>query len=142
MDSENFEVAPTQPVMRSAHKIWMVPTVFVANQSFFFKKRDINKSVSIQDLYRKYRGTCQICLQKKNINEFSREHVFPKAKGGTDHEENLTLTCKRCNSLKSDIYPYYNINGHILKPKVFATPFFIPEMNEMRDEWIPYLFKE
>lgn len=141
-ENDNIVISPDQPVMRSAHKVWIIPTVFVANEQFFYRKKDTKKSVSLADLYRAHKGICQICLQRKPINEFSREHVFPKSKGGTDHVENLTLTCKKCNSIKSDIYPYYNIKGHLLKPKNFGTPFFMPDEHEMREEWLPFLFQE
>lgn len=138
----DLAIAPNQPVMRSAHNVWLIPTVFVANQSFFYKKKKDKKTVSLQELFRRYSGVCQICYNAKPLSEFSREHIFPRAKGGTDDPENITLTCKQCNSNKSDIYPYYNIHGHILKPKNFGVPFYMPAEKEIRDEWLPFLFLE
>jgi len=30
------------------------------------------------------------------------DHIFPKSKGGTDHESNLVAACRPCNSGKRD----------------------------------------
>ena len=34
------------------------------------------------------------------IRNFSVDHIVPKAKGGTDHLDNLQLLCSACNSTK------------------------------------------
>lgn len=139
--TNNLVVSPDQPVMRSAHNVWPIPTIFVANQAFFYKKRKEKKSVSLMDLYKAYKGICQICLQHKQLKEFSRDHIFPQSKGGTDDAENLILACKQCNSHKSDIYPYYNVRGEMLKPKkFFNNGFFMPEVHDIRPEWESFLF--
>jgi cytochrome c1 len=33
----------------------------------------------------------------------SAEHVIPQSKGGTNHSDNLTLACQRCNSMRGSI---------------------------------------
>jgi hypothetical protein len=45
---------------------------------------------------------CGYCLsiQKYVLGILEIEHIHPKAKGGTDEEENLWLACRLCNSYK------------------------------------------
>ncbi|AFZ58974.1 HNH endonuclease [Anabaena cylindrica FACHB-243] len=45
---------------------------------------------------------CGYCrsLQKYVLGILEIEHIIPKAKGGTDDEENLWLACRLCNSYK------------------------------------------
>ena len=45
---------------------------------------------------------CGYCrsLQKYVLGLLEIEHIIPKAKGGTDDEENLWLACRLCNGYK------------------------------------------
>lgn len=42
-------------------------------------------------------GGCGVHFQKRNLTV---DHIVPKSKGGTDHQENLWLLCGACNSSK------------------------------------------
>lgn len=44
-------------------------------------------------------GYC-LSLQKYVLGILEIEHIIPKAKGGTDDEENLWLACRLCNGYK------------------------------------------
>lgn len=44
-------------------------------------------------------GYC-LSLQKYVLGILEIEHIIPKAKGGTDNEENLWLACRLCNGYK------------------------------------------
>ena len=48
------------------------------------------------------KNRCGYCLvpQKLVSYKLEIEHLFPKAKGGTDEEENLWLACRQCNLSK------------------------------------------
>lgn len=134
---------PDQPCMRSASEVWPIPTVFITNSSFFFKSRKAKSglAVTLKDLHKHYKGICQICLRPKRISEFSKDHVLPRSKGGSDHDFNLVLACKSCNSRKGSEYPYKNVLGQVLKgAHIYSTGFFRPEENETREEWKPFLF--
>jgi hypothetical protein len=41
---------------------------------------------------------CTYCGDR--IGPFEKDHVYPKWRGGSDHETNLVLACRRCNQLK------------------------------------------
>ena len=43
---------------------------------------------------------CQGCLHRKLITDLVVDHILPKARGGTDHPDNLQLLCHNCNSRK------------------------------------------
>ena len=51
-------------------------------------------------LYGKQEGLCKGCEEHFPFKNFTIDHITPRAKGGTDHEENLQLLCNYCNSLK------------------------------------------
>ena len=57
-------------------------------------------------LKRKIRGQaenrCGYCLLPQSLNPtlLEIEHILPTAKGGTDDEENLWLSCRLCNGYK------------------------------------------
>jgi hypothetical protein len=45
---------------------------------------------------------CEYCLSPLNFSpdSFSIEHIIPRAKGGSDHPDNLALACQGCNNHK------------------------------------------
>lgn len=138
-------LAEDTPCMRSANKVWALPTVFKVNESFFFNKKKKNvkgeETVTLRQLYAYYQGVCQICYEHKHFSEFSKEHIFPRHLGGTDDSSNITLTCKRCNNLKGHQYPYHDKFGNPLQGiKIYKTGFFMPDKSLMREDWKPFLF--
>lgn len=51
-------------------------------------------------LYGEQEGLCSGCGEHFPFKNFTVDHITPRVKGGTDHEENLQLLCNYCNSLK------------------------------------------
>jgi len=49
------------------------------------------------------RNQCGYCLslQKYVLGILEIEHIIPKARGGTDDEDNLWLACRLCNNFKA-----------------------------------------
>ncbi len=49
------------------------------------------------------RGCCEYCLSqvKYSSGPFSKEHIWPKVKGGSDDFDNLVFSCQGCNNIKS-----------------------------------------
>lgn len=147
-----------QPVIRSAPKkvdgvetetVWILPTVFICNHSFFFGKKKKksasgikSEKVTTKQLWKRYGGVCQFCLKPiKTMAEASHDHNFPRSLGGTDGYENAVLMHKNCNSNLGSLYPKYDIEGKLITPKkVYATGFFVPDGIKVREEWKSYLF--
>jgi hypothetical protein len=54
------------------------------------------------EFLKKFNFTCQYCGRKAPEVVFHIDHIIPKAKGGKDILENLTLACDECNIGKRD----------------------------------------
>ena len=46
---------------------------------------------------------CAYCGEKLSNNEVDVDHVFPKARGGSNHVSNLTASCSHCNRQKGSM---------------------------------------
>ena len=53
-------------------------------------------------LFGRQEGMCAGCKILFPFPNLTIDHVVPRAKGGTDHLENLQLLCAACNSIKGD----------------------------------------
>ena len=53
-------------------------------------------------LYGKQEGYCNGCKGHFPFRNMTIDHIVPRSKGGTDHEENLQLLCGACNSTKGN----------------------------------------
>lgn len=54
-------------------------------------------------LLEKFNRKCFYCGAKAIPLE--KEHILPKAKGGTDRVDNLTISCRSCNEKKGNLHP-------------------------------------
>ena len=53
-------------------------------------------------LFGRQEGKCNGCQTEFPFRIFEVDHVIPRSRGGTDHEENLQLLCSHCNRVKGD----------------------------------------
>ena len=53
-------------------------------------------------LYGEQEGHCAGCATHFEMRNLEVDHIIARAKGGTDHIENLQLLCGNCNSIKGD----------------------------------------
>lgn len=60
--------------------------------------------VSLDWLYKKYRGVCWICRKFCPRDKASRDHLKPWSLGGTNDKSNLALAHKSCNSKRGNGY--------------------------------------
>jgi acetyltransferase-like isoleucine patch superfamily enzyme len=129
-----------QPALRSASQEWAIPTVLVCTNHFGFHPRK-GDNVTLKTLFNVYKGTCQFCLKPIPYSQATKDHLYPKSKGGTNHDFNMVLACRKCNSEKDNIFPYYDINGNEVKPrKLMHSGVFIPDIQDIREEWKPFLY--
>ncbi|AAL40344.1 putative bacteriophage protein gp82 [Burkholderia pseudomallei] len=55
-----------------------------------------------QRILRRDSGLCQPCLQAGRVTVATAvDHVISKARGGTDHDENLQAICRDCHAAKT-----------------------------------------
>lgn len=127
-----------QPVLRSGHDVWPIPTVALTTTRFF--KHKPNGKVTIQKLAKHYKNICQICNNHFPTSELTIEHVVPRAKDGQTDESNCIPTCRSCNSQKADTFPYFDVDGVDLEKKVKTLPtFLVAAGTERRKEWEDYI---
>lgn len=158
--SRKISVIPEQPFLRSGSNsayvdnIWVIPTVFVANEDFFFKRKRLRKERSenndgnvalppLKEVYDYYKGTCCFCFRKIKLSEASREHIHSKAFGGKNHDDNIALACKPCNSRAGHAMPKMDVHGNPVEAKMKIRPahYVLPPNVKARPEWAPYLFQ-
>lgn len=53
-------------------------------------------------LFGQQEGECAGCRMDFPFKIFEVDHVIPRARGGTDHLDNLQLLCPHCNRVKGD----------------------------------------
>lgn len=70
---------------------------------------------------------CWYCGKEMNPTKLTKDHVFPRSKGGDNDMDNIIMVCKTCNSSKGDMdlfewyceirkqWPPINILVHYLK---------------------------
>jgi 5-methylcytosine-specific restriction endonuclease McrA len=48
---------------------------------------------------------CMYCTREFPPQKLTRDHIYPKSRGGKDRWENVVAACKRCNQHKADQTP-------------------------------------
>ena len=123
------------PVLCSQHDVWPIPTIVAVTNKFY--RRHAKKKLLVTDLAKIYGNTCQYCLKKYPIAQLTIDHILPRSRGGSDDHSNRTLACRKCNSSKSSIFPYHNVNNQpVSAPQI---PDVIVSAYEMRPEWSTFL---
>jgi len=137
----NVSLFNDHPSLRSAgDKQWAIPTILLCTQHFGFYSK-APETISLKRLYSVYKGTCQFCLQHIPYHQATKDHLYPKSKGGTDHTFNLVLACRKCNNTKDSIFPFFDVEGKEVKPrKIMHSGVFVPDTEEVREEWKPFLY--
>lgn len=141
--NRNVATYPDQPCLRSSSMDsiieWPIPTIIMCKSNFGYSSRR-NVAVSLRALYKHYKQTCQYCLDKIPFDEATKDHAFPKSKGGSNDDTNLILACRSCNNKKDSHYPYFDVNGVVPKPKPLGFHgVYLPRGIEMREEWRPFI---
>jgi 5-methylcytosine-specific restriction endonuclease McrA len=63
-----------------------------------------NKDVRMrrESLFYRDHCRCVYCGKELTLRSLTLDHVKPRAKGGTHTFDNVSISCKKCNNLKSD----------------------------------------
>ena len=131
------------PAMRSVDTLWAVPTIVIVPGYFGRHSKHVkkNRPINLRQLYAIYGGECQYCLKKMPYTAATRDHVVPRSRGGGNSDDNIVLSCKKCNLKKSNKFPYYNIHGSEVRPKILRDIEFsaLSEKVNIREEWKTFL---
>lgn len=73
------------------------------------------------------RGCCEYCQSQERFcpSSFSVEHIVPRSKGGSNHRQNLALSCQGCNGAK-----YVKTRG-----RDSVSGEIVPLFHPRRDRW-------
>lgn len=78
------------------------------------------KRGKLRTIHKRYKGICFYCKEKTMFDVFDKnptlDHYMPKSKGGSNKNENLVLSCRKCNSAKADLMPEEFLTTTILTP--------------------------
>ena len=130
IESSRYDLFPNHPHLRASRDSFPVPTIILTTARWTYKT---NTQPTVKYMYKRYKGHCQICGEKKPMEDMSIEHILPKSLHGTNDDFNLTLTCKPCNNKRGNIYPYLGHDGKPLEP---PRPLpFLHIFGSARDEW-------
>lgn len=129
------------PAVRSVDREWPVPTIEVVPGYFGHSSRKKNRNITLRQLYRIYDGICAYCHKEMPFAAATRDHVFPRSRGGSNETSNLVLSCKRCNLKKGSKFPYFDIRGAEVKPRVLSDMDFVEVTCKVnrRPEWEIFL---
>lgn len=130
VNSSHDEFYADQPYMRTAKNLYPVPTVLLTTARWSYK---CSNTPTVKYMYKRYKGVCQICGDKKSQSEMTLEHILPKSLHGTNDDFNLTMTCFSCNNKRGNIFPYESYNGNNLKPPKHINNLHV--FFDYREEW-------
>lgn len=129
-----------QPYIRSAPNAvtgeeskHFIPTIAICTNHFGIHGRK-GENMTLRAIYSIYKGICQYCYEHISFHRATKDHVYPKHLGGSNHDFNLVLACRECNNAKDAAYPYLDINGKEPKPRRVINGFVV-DMENMRPEW-------
>ena len=98
---------------------------------------------SRHNVYARDRGRCQYCGKRVTRDEFTYEHVIPRAQGGRTSWDNVVVACVPCNQKKAGRTPLQagmKLLSTPVKPK--KLPDFAPQISYregMPDSWKSWL---
>ena len=135
-----------QPCLRTSRAEFPVPTIVVI-PGYFGNYSDAKKkhtrTSSLRQIFNLYGGICVYCKKEVKYSLATKDHVIPKSKGGSNYDANIVLSCKRCNNKKGSKFPFFDIEGSEVKPKILKDAEFslLADRIDMRTEWEMFLTK-
>jgi 5-methylcytosine-specific restriction endonuclease McrA len=89
--------------VRTARTIYRVPAVIRYLDGSAHGRRSVR--FSRENVYARDKGRCQYCGVEVRKNEFTYDHVIPRAQGGKTRWENVVVCCLPCNQQKGSRTP-------------------------------------
>lgn len=91
-------------IVRTVSREFAVPAVirFLAGASGWRKR---GARFSRENVFTRDKGKCQYCGTACRRDDFTFDHVTPRAKGGTTRWENVVVACLDCNQRKANRTP-------------------------------------
>lgn len=142
--NERTDFNEDTPSLRSAKAEFPVPTIVVIPGyfgNFADMKRKETRTSSLRQIFNLYGGVCQYCHKEIKFSLATKDHAMPKSKGGVNYDSNIVLACKKCNNKKASRFPFFDIKGEEVRPKILDDVEFtlIADRITMRPEWETFI---
>lgn len=125
--------------VRSAKQTFKVPSVVRFVKGIIKKIRKVK--FSRENVYTRDKGKCQYCTIPVSREEFTLDHVLPRAQGGMTSWENVVVCCVDCNRQKADKTPEQarmRLKAEPIRPKNLFQVFSWAK--HMPLEWRDFLY--
>jgi 5-methylcytosine-specific restriction endonuclease McrA len=133
---------PDQPILRSVHHIWPIPTVVAIVPDVYYKYARMSVKhgkVNKWLMCKREKFRCKCCGKTFPYDQLTIDHVIPRDLGGPDEPDNWTVMCAPCNNRKGNRLNVKDFKGD----PITATnvPGWHVQINETeyREEWGPHL---
>ncbi len=125
--------------IHSAKRAFKVPSIVKFVKNVFRKNKRIK--FSRENVYFRDKGLCQYCKIPVTREEFTLDHVNPRAQGGITSWENVVVCCVECNRDKGSKTPEQagmKLKTIPIRPKNLIQTFsWTPTMPK---EWMSFLY--
>ena len=102
------------------------------NQSSYYSK-------PLARIHADFKGICALCGEYVEIEDASRDHIYPRSMGGGNGRENIQLAHKSCNNLKGDIVFPLNwqeqLKREMVIPKGYRCRYCDQEITKQHKDW-------
>lgn len=89
--------------IRTSHLVIKAPAVVRLVHTITRRKQRVKYGKL--SIFARDNWTCQYCGDKGGADDLTRDHVIPRAQGGTSCWENVVTACRDCNATKANRTP-------------------------------------
>ena len=117
-----------------------IPAVVVVKKALARTKKDVK--FSRPNVYARDHHTCQYCGHRFAPKDLTRDHVFPRSRGGKTVWENIVTACSPCNLRKDDRTPKeagMRLLRAPFRPSSLPLTGLVVLPKEIPPLWMPYL---
>ncbi len=132
-------------VLRSAREEFQVPSVVRRREYINVRRRRQASGMKRLRIYMRDHWRCQYCGEKKQANDLTLDHIFPRSRGGENSPVNIVTACLACNNRKGSRTPEEArmpllTTQSALRVKLERV--VLCHYAEARPEWKKYLFMD
>ncbi|HEX8843334.1 MAG TPA: HNH endonuclease [Pyrinomonadaceae bacterium] len=132
-------------VLRSARDVFPVPSVIRRREYINIRRRRAASGMKRLRIYMRDHWRCQYCGEKKQANELTLDHIFPRSRGGENSPVNIVAACVACNNRKANRTPEearMTLLTTQTALRVRLERVVLCHYAEARPEWRRYLFMD
>jgi 5-methylcytosine-specific restriction endonuclease McrA len=144
-NSVSVEELDGERVLHSAREEFPVPSVIRRREYINIRRRREASGMKRLRIYMRDKFRCQYCGEKKQANELTLDHIFPRSRGGENSPLNIVTACVACNNRKGSRTPDEArmpllTTQSALRVKLERV--VLCHYAEARPEWKKYLFMD